>query len=54
MSAMDGRKLIGKSNGNKICVLLKMENISMDNQSLICYLTAVVRWDRSLGKVYMR
>lgn len=30
-----------------------MENISMDNQSVICYLTAVVRWDCSLGKVYI-
>lgn len=45
--------MVGKSNENKISALLKMENISTNNQSVICYSTAVVRWDCSLGKVYI-
>jgi len=48
MSVMDGRRVVGKSNGNIISAVLNMENISMNNQNVICYLTAVVRCDCSL------
>lgn len=41
MSVMVGREVFGKSNGNKISALLRMENVS--DQSAIFYLTAVVR-----------
>lgn len=51
MSVMDEGRVVGKFNGNKISALLNMENISMDNQTVICYLDAVVTWLCSLGKV---
>lgn len=43
MSVTVGRGVFGKSNGNKISALLRVENVSMGNQSTIFYLTAVVR-----------
>lgn len=51
MSVMDELRVVGKFNGNKVSVLLNMENISMDNQTIICCLNAVVTWHCSLGKV---
>lgn len=45
--------MVEKSNGNKISALLKMANVSMDNQTVICCLTAVVTWDHSLEKVFL-
>lgn len=51
MSVMDGRRVVEKCNGKKISALLQMANVSMENQGVICYFTAVVRWDCSLEKV---
>lgn len=52
MSVMDEQRVVGNFNENKISALLNMENISMDNQTIICYLDAVVTWHCSLGNIF--
>lgn len=42
MSVMDELRAVRKFNGNKVSALLNTENIGMDNQTIICYLNAVV------------